>query len=169
MQYIPSPTNFRRSLEYALVAALVGLVLAFSLHPMWSLGWDSVMLVFVVGILFYILLGFRELKKNGFDEKGFYRRGSLLFSWTQVKKVGLKFAKRGGSVILVAQPTLGAILSGPLMERETWVDYGVHIVFSLEDGRVVLVASNLDRLTTGGVVERLDEISKAANPRIEFE
>ena len=152
-----------------MVAAAVGLVLAFSFYPMWSLGWDSVLLVFVVGILSYIFLSLRELKKYGFDEKGVYRRGRLLFSWTLVKKVGLEFANRGGSVTLVAQPTLGAILSGPLMERETWVDYGVQIVFSLEDGRVVLVASNLDRLTTGRVVERLDEIAKAANPRIEFE
>ncbi len=169
MQYIPPPTSYRRTLEYALVIALVGVVLAASFLNALSVEWDVANLVLIVGILSSLLLKRRALKQHGFDGTGVYRRGKLLFSWRQVKRIGLKFAGGGHSVTLVAQPTWRAFLSGPMVERETWVSYGVSVVFELEDGRAILIASNLDSLTSNRVAERIDEVARSANPSIEIE
>jgi hypothetical protein len=167
MEYIPPPTSPRRSLAYILLAVLVELVIGLFLGPKWSLAWDAAIMAMTGGVFVYAFLRIRGLNEYGFDERGVYRRGRQLFLWSQVKRLGLKFGESGGSVTLVAQPRWGAVLSGPLVERETWVSYGVRLVFDLETGGEVPIPSNLDRLL-GKKVERIDELARLANPRIEF-
>jgi len=155
-------------MEYALVATVVWFLLAVSLQPAWSLAWDVVVFGFAIGILAYIFLNVSQFRRYGYDEKGVYRRGKLVFSWSQVRKTGLSFAGGGHSVTLAAWPTRGAIISGPFVERDTWVSYSVSLVFTLEDNKEVTIASGLDKLA-GGILEKIDEVARAANPRIEFE
>lgn len=166
MQYIPTRRDYRRSLAYATVVAAIAFL--FVPFPLSSSAWIIVELVILVVYFSFLMLKYLGLKENGFDERGVYRRNRLLFTWTQVSSIGLDFRKGGGSVTLVAWPTWAAVLSGPLEQRMTFVDYGVSIVFELSDGKTVRIRSNLDRLTDDSVVERIDELAKSANPRIKF-
>ncbi len=167
MEYIPSATSLRRALEYGAVATIVAFLLASALVPPGIL-WDGAIFAVVAGVLVYLVLHYQKLKMYGFDERGVYRRGRLLFSWPQVKRLSLGFRNRGGSVTLVAQPTWAALLSGGLFESASYVDYDVTLDFELGDGRKVAIPSNLDRLA-GRVLERIDERARSANPRIEFQ
>lgn len=166
MQCIPTPRDYRRSFAYSTVVAAVAFL--FVPFPLSSPAWTIIELVILVVYLSYLLWKYLGLKENGFDERGVYRRNRLRFTWTQVSRIGLDFRKGGGSVTLVAQPTWAAMLGGPLVQRMTFVDYGVSLFFELSDGTTVRIRSNLDRLTDGGVVERIDELAKSANPRIKF-
>lgn len=137
--------------------------------PVFSVAGESADLLIFAALISYALLKYRDSKKYSFDEKGVYGRGGLLFAWTRVKKIGLKFGKTGGSVKIVGQPTWQEALTGSLMQPVTVIGYMAPLVFNLDDGRVVTIASNLDRLSGNRVVEQIDELAKAANPRIEFE
>lgn len=151
---------------YALLAGLVAFI--FVPFTWGSPASNAADLLIVAAVATFLTLKYRQLKEYSFDEKGVYRKRRLLFPWSKVRRLGLKFGKGGGSVTLVTPPTWGALLSGGVVQRETLVTYSASLVFDLEDGSVVTIPSNLDRLTGGRVVETLDELAKAANPRIEF-
>ncbi len=167
MEYIPSATSFRRALEYGAVVVFAALFVASVVLPAGIL-WDGAVFVIAIGVSAYLLLSYRKQRMYGFDAKGVYRSGRLLFSWSQVKRLSLNFRGHGDSVTLVAWPTWAALVSGGPFESASFVDYDVALAFELEDGRKASIPSNLERLV-GRVMERLDELAKSANQKIVLE
>jgi hypothetical protein len=170
VEYFPPTRNFGRTLSYGVVVALVGIFLTSSTVSPSSLWGAVAILLILAGLAVYLEANYRALKKYGYDAKGAYRWGKSIFQWQQVKRITLDFKESSGSLTLLAKPTWASLAGGlPILERETWVSYGASMVFVLEDGTRFAIRSNLDDLTKRRVIEGVDELAKAANPRIEFE
>ena len=160
------PTSVRRTAGYVLIAdAVVSLVAIFTFPP-GALAAEVFLAIFAVSALIILLKSFT--KRYGFDHKGVYAKGKLMFAWSQVKRIELQFKEHKGSATLVSVPTWDVIPSGGPVQRVEYVSYGAGLSFILEDGQAIRIQSNLDQLTRRGVVEKIDEFAKAANPRIEF-
>lgn len=154
---------------YALLAFLIGDLIVAIFFPIQGPWMTLAYVTIVFGLASYLFFKLRSLNRYTYDERGVHLKGRLLFQWRQVRRIGLKFDKRTGSLTLVAQPNWAAIISGPLAERETWVTYRAAMAFTLQNGEVISIPSNLDRMTRGGIIQRIDDFAKADNPTIEFE
>ena len=165
---IPPPSGTIGTTVISFVALSVGLLVIYSYVPFGSLvGVSSTLILFVLVATFLV----RRLSGRGytFDEVGVERSGKLLFRWAEVDRISLKFSKDAHSLTLVAQPTWAAFLSGPLIQKDAWVDYGIGVVFALKDRSSVFIKSNLDSMTKRGTIERMDEAAKSANSSIKFD
>jgi len=116
---------------------------------------------------FAVLLKSATTPGYTFDGRGVYSGRGTLFTWGQVKRIKLNFKEHEVSST-VAVPTWDALISGGPIQRAEYVGYGAGIAFTLEDGKVVSIQSSLNQLTDGGIIERIDEAARAANPKIEF-
>ncbi|MDV3294038.1 MAG: hypothetical protein LYZ70_07180 [Nitrososphaerales archaeon] len=169
MKYIPSPRRFRLTLVYAIIVLLLALGVGASLYTPSTYQGAAIASSVLLAFGTFAVVEYRWLKEFAYDEKGVYRWNKLMFPWAKARKISLGFSESTGSVTLVARPSLAALLSGPLVDRETWVAYGISMVFSLDDGSSVSIPSNLDRMTDEGMIENIHEVAKAANPSIEIE
>jgi hypothetical protein len=180
LRNIPPPKVARRTLFYGLALAAGESVIALAvlnasqvppLSESISTGTLTVAFAIAIAITLALtaILSFGRLKKYRYGEQGVYRGDKLLFDWRHVNKVSLSFKESSGSVILVARPTLPALLAGPLVERETYVSYGASLSFSLADGSSISIPTDLDKMSQDGVIEHIHDISKGSNPSIVFE
>jgi len=168
MQSVPPPTTYRRVVTYSAALGLLAVIIASAALPP-GLNLEIVVLAIFMALLSWLAYRYSSLREHEFDQKGVYRRRKLLFTWAAVKRISLSFAKHAHEVTLIAPPTFGAMLSGGAIQHTGWIDYGIKIVFSLEDGRSFSVPSNLNKLTQDRVIQRIDEFSKAVNPRITYD
>ncbi len=124
--------------------------------------------VVVVTLALTALLTITRRTKFHYDERGVYRGNKLLFDWYHVNKVTLTFRESTGSVTLIAPPTFRAVISGPLIERQSYVSYGVALSFALTDGSSTSIPTNLDKMTERGLIEHMRDVSREVNQAIEF-
>jgi hypothetical protein len=155
------------------VYAVVILLLALSVGAVIYAPTSPAGVIFLSSILIgfgtFAVIEYRRLKEFGYDEKGVYRWGKLLFAWSGVRKISLSFSESSHSVTLMAAPSIGAIIGGGVIDHATWIGYGISTVFALDDGSVVAIPSNLDRMTSEGMIEDFHELAKTANPSVEIE
>ncbi len=169
MKYIPSPRPFRLTVAYGIILLLLAVATMTSLYAPTSYQGIGVISTVLLAFGTFAFMERRRLKEFGYDEMEVYRWGKSMFSWVRVHKMSLNFKESDHTLTTVARPTLSALLSGPLVNRATWVDYGISMLFSLDDGSSISIPSNLDKMTSEGMIEDIHELAKAANPSIEIE
>lgn len=156
-------------MTYLTIGLLLALLIGISLYAPSSYEGFLVALSVLVAFGAVAVIEYRRLKEYGYDEKGVYRWNKLMFSWTDVRKISLNFKESSHTVTTIALPSIRTIISGPLINRATWVDYGISTVFTLDNGSTISIPSNLDRMVDKGIVEDIHEVSRAANSSIEID
>jgi hypothetical protein len=169
VEYFPPTRNFGRTQSYGVVVALVGIILTSVAVSSLTIPGAVATILILIGLATYLAANYRALEIRMRCE-GVYRWGKSIFQWQQVKRIMLDFEKSSGSFPLFPRPTWASLAGGlPMVVHEEWVSYGASMVFVRKDGTRFAIRSNLDNPTKRRVVESVDELAKAANPRIEFE